>query len=567
MKKTIRINISGYIFHIDDDAYKQLEKYLNSITVKFSATKDGKEIISDIEARVAELFQNQTNDEKEVININDVKNVIDIMGQPEEFDDIEVEQYDENPVDESKKKSKTGKKIFRDSDERLVGGVCSGIASYFDIDPIAVRIIFILTTLMYGTSAIIYIILWIIIPEAKTTTQKLEMYGKNVNISNIEKILRKELITVKKSFKKLRESGNYDKVVDLIKDSVDFFIKFLVGVLKAILVFFGIVFTLVGVFTLATFISSVFFSDSPISPLSWANTIITPSGILELISSPIDVRFILISISIVVSIPLLAIIYGGLKLIFRFESKNKATGIIMFIAWFFAFFSVIFLTLKTARNFKTNETVNKVYNIDNKLDDTLVLKIDDRYDKNIYSEIQLGDIRVNEDVSGIYMIGRVRMQVVKSINDNIEMTIKKHSHGRTTNDAVENSKKIIYDWQQQDSVISFASYFKLSDGEKWRNQETKILLKIPIGMKIYFSKGMEKLLRHVKNDQAYWGGEIIGQYWIMTNNGLSLIKSKSKTIENKNETMLDSNEMKIDSLEIKIENNELEKMKEEIKKM
>ncbi len=239
----------------------------------------------------------------------------------------------------------------------------------------------------------------------------------------------------------------------------------------------------------------------------------------------------------------------------------------MFIAWFFAFFSVIFLTLKTARNFKTNETVNKVYNIDNKLDDTLVLKIDDRYDKNIYSEIQLGDIRVNEDVSGIYMIGRVRMQVVKSINDNIEMTIKKHSHGRTTNDAVENSKKIIYDWQQQDSVISFASYFKLSDGEKWRNQETKILLKIPIGMKIYFSKGMEKLLRHVKNDQAYWGGEIIGQYWIMTNNGLSLIKSKSKTIENKNETMLDSNEMKIDSLEIKIENNELEKMKEEIKKM
>jgi phage shock protein PspC (stress-responsive transcriptional regulator) len=198
MKKTLSINLSGSVFNIDDDAFQLLKDYLNLIERHFKNEEESKEIISDIEARIAELFKERISEFKQVISFLDVEEIIEIMGQPEEFIDPE----DSGQQDQKEKFGPSGyRRMYRDPDNRLVGGVCSGMAAYWGTDPLIIRIIFIVATLIFLSGTIIYLILWIVLPEAKTTAQKLEMRGETVNISNIGK-------AVKEEFEKIKEKMN-----------------------------------------------------------------------------------------------------------------------------------------------------------------------------------------------------------------------------------------------------------------------------------------------------------------------------------------------------------------------
>ena len=195
MKRTLSINLSGSVFNIDDDAYNLLKKYLDLIESHFADEKEGREIISDIESRIAELFKERITDYKQVIVIKDVEEIIEIMGQPEEIGD---------PMDASGTggREKFGpsryRRIYRDPDNRILGGVCGGMGAYWHIDPLIIRIIFAVASLIFLSGVLIYLILWIVIPEAKTTAQKLEMRGEPVNISNIGKAVKEEFQNFKK---------------------------------------------------------------------------------------------------------------------------------------------------------------------------------------------------------------------------------------------------------------------------------------------------------------------------------------------------------------------------------
>lgn len=187
MKKTINTNINGISFIIDDDAYAVLNTYLNAIKSHFKTKKGSDEIISDIESRIAELFQQMLNEKKQVLNIDDVNQVKDQMGQPSDFD-----QDAEEETIYYAKTSSSHKRLYRDTNDRMIGGVCSGLAAYFNVDTVWIRLIFVIAILS-GVSALAYIILWIIIPAARTVSERLEMRGDPVNISNIEKSIREEL--------------------------------------------------------------------------------------------------------------------------------------------------------------------------------------------------------------------------------------------------------------------------------------------------------------------------------------------------------------------------------------
>jgi len=197
MKKTLSINLSGMVFNIDDDAYRELQVYLSQIESHFADAEESKEILADIEARIAELFKERINDAKQVIVIKDVEEVIEILGRAEEIG----ESGDSSRESKKERFGPSGyRRIYRDPDNRVLGGVCSGMGAYFRIDPIIVRIIFIIGALIgIGTGLIIYLILWIAIPEAKTTAQKLEMKGEPVNISNIGKSVKEEFNRVRKN--------------------------------------------------------------------------------------------------------------------------------------------------------------------------------------------------------------------------------------------------------------------------------------------------------------------------------------------------------------------------------
>jgi phage shock protein PspC (stress-responsive transcriptional regulator) len=195
MKITVSINLGGYSINIDEDAYAELKMYLKNLELHFAGEESSSEILSDIETRIAELFRAKLTTYKQVINIEDVRQAISVLGTPEDISDSEGRSS------RDKFASPGYHRMYRDPDHRIIGGVCSGMGAYWDIDPLIVRIIFLALILAGGIGAMVYIILYIVLPEAKTTAQKIEMKGEPVNIHNIKDAVKKEFDSVRKNMK------------------------------------------------------------------------------------------------------------------------------------------------------------------------------------------------------------------------------------------------------------------------------------------------------------------------------------------------------------------------------
>ena len=191
MKLTVNINLGGYAFNMDEDAYERLRQYLKTIEREFSGETSSAEIIADIEGRVAELFKMRLTVYKQVINMKDVEEVMDILGSPELISGS-------GSAENETRTASSSRRIYRDPDRRIFGGVCAGLAEYLNMDALIIRIIFAILVIAGGFGILIYLVLWVVLPEAKTTAQKLEMRGDPVNIENIKESVKREFDTVKK---------------------------------------------------------------------------------------------------------------------------------------------------------------------------------------------------------------------------------------------------------------------------------------------------------------------------------------------------------------------------------
>ena len=234
MKKTYNINLGGIVFHIDEDAYDLLDKYLSNLRIHFSKEEGAEEIVHDMELRISELFSERLGEKKQVITLTDVEEIIAQMGKPEEFaeDDTTQESNTYN------KEEKAPKRLFRDPDSKVIGGVCSGIAAYLGWDVTILRIILILLSIPFITNGALgivlcYIIAWIIIPEANTAAEKLSMKGMKVNVENIGK-------TVTDGFEKMNNYVKSDKPHSVLHKTGEGFVSLVGGLVKAILVFAAI---------------------------------------------------------------------------------------------------------------------------------------------------------------------------------------------------------------------------------------------------------------------------------------------------------------------------------------
>lgn len=197
MKKTISINLNGMLFNIDDDAYARLEEYMKRIEAHFAGQDESNEIMNDIEARIAELLNERLGGGKKAVSINDIEEIIKTMGNPDEFAETEQENQNKQHYHYTHRP----RRLYRDPDNRVLGGVCGGMGAYMNIDPVIFRVIFVIIFFGYGVGLLIYLVLWIVIPEARTTAQKLEMRGDPVNVSNIGSFIKDEFENVKNSFK------------------------------------------------------------------------------------------------------------------------------------------------------------------------------------------------------------------------------------------------------------------------------------------------------------------------------------------------------------------------------
>ncbi|MFM2394352.1 MAG: hypothetical protein RLZZ546_2334 [Bacteroidota bacterium] len=212
MNKVLNINLGGLPFVIDDDAYNYLSKYLNSIKKHFSFSESKDEIMYDIEVRMAELFQEKLK-YKQIVTMTELDAIIKIMGKPEDFGGEPIDENEDLASSFKERRSsansyqymKPGKRLFRDPDQKVVGGVCSGLSIYLGIeDPIWIRLIFFIL-MLGGIGFMIYLFMLIAVPKAKTSSDRLAMKGEPINIDNIAKKVEEEIENFTKSINEFGE--------------------------------------------------------------------------------------------------------------------------------------------------------------------------------------------------------------------------------------------------------------------------------------------------------------------------------------------------------------------------
>ena len=191
MKKALTITIAGTLFTIEEDAYQKLEEYLKSVASYFKSHPDNKEIIRDIETRIAEQLMSRPNKDA-VVTINDVETLILTIGKVEDFSD------------EHKSQPNTSHKLYRNPDNVWIMGVASGIAAYVHIDPLVIRIGFIILTLITGIAPgiLVYIFLVLIVPAAHSNSEKNQMKGEPIDVEIIKENLKKTGTEFKDNIKK-----------------------------------------------------------------------------------------------------------------------------------------------------------------------------------------------------------------------------------------------------------------------------------------------------------------------------------------------------------------------------
>jgi len=522
MKKTVRINISGLIFNIDEDAYNKLQQYLNSITKKFLNTDEGNEIIADVEARIAELFQERIGDRKEVVSLLDIEHVVEIMGKPEDFEEVLEE---EEPINEELQGKKATRRIYRDPDNRMLGGLASGIAAYFNVDPIIIRVIFVLLTLFYGTSILVYVLLWVIIPEAKTRSQKLEMRGQDINLSNIETSIKSEFQQVKTNFDKWQKSGGYSDVRTNVGSILNMFWKVMLIFVKVVLVIVGAFFFLSGIALLGTMTGVFFLNDTFLSPFSWNNINFSLHDFVRLFTDGFTARVGIISTYLLFLIPTLTVIYFGLKFIFRFKNKNKYIGLYAGSLWIVSLLVLIGSAVKISYGMRATEEISQSYQINNPNPDTLYIKLFDTDHDNGWDRkfANFDNIFVNMENDKIEILGRPILQILKSETGKTSIKIVKKSDGMNRDEAMKLAKNIKYEWQQVDSAFYFRRYFNLEGKQIVRDQELDIVFEIPVGKVIYMGENLHYITSYIENTEELYEDEMTGHYWIMTEDGLRLL--------------------------------------------
>ncbi|MFA5326836.1 MAG: PspC domain-containing protein [Prolixibacteraceae bacterium] len=521
MKKTFTINISGSVFHIEEDAYERLHDYLQHLNSFFNAQAGGQEILQDIEARIAELLQEKMTDGKEAVTSEWVEEIMQRMGNPEDFTD----QDESGTRTDEPKTEKSKKRMYRDTENRVLGGVCSGMGAYFKIDPVFLRILFVLLVFVgVGVSILVYIILWIVVPKASTTAQRLEMRGEEATISNIRKTIQEEVTEVKKSFSKISKSESFRKGKEAANKAGQASTQVFRGLGKVVGVFFGGMLILIGFLGFVSLIVSlavgntVFYSHG-----IGVNPDMNLSGVLGFMVSPGLVSVSILLLVLLVGIPLLSILFIGTKLVFRYKTNNKAIGLGAFGIWLVALVAMIFVTVGQVSNFSQKSSVSSGKSLDCPECKTLYLEAESSAETmNAEDNVHFEDITLIEMNGEKVLAGNPRLRIEPTDASDFSVIVRKQARGRNSSEVQGNLDHIQYNIDSRDSTLVLDRFFTIGNKGKWRSQEVQVIVKVPTGKMVHLGKNLNRLHFDFDNINNIWTGEMAGKTWKMTDEGLSL---------------------------------------------
>lgn len=474
MNTTVNINLGGLFFHIDEDAYQKLTRYFDAIKRSLSNSSGQDEIINDIEMRVSELLNEKQKSDKHVIGLKDVDEVIAIMGQPEDYK-IDDENSASGSINYSAIKSK---KLYRDTEKGMIGGVAAGLSHYFGIDIVWIRIVMLLLLLGAGTGVLAYIIFWIVVPEAKTTAEKIEMSGEPVTISNIEKKVRAEFDSVSEKIKNV----DYDKYGNQIKSNAGkigtTFGNFIVSVFSVFAKVLGILLIFSGLATLILLLIAVFtLGSSSFIEVPWQSFI--DAG--NFTDYPIWSFGLLMFFA--VGIPFFFLTLLGFKLV---SPKIKSIGNIakytLLALWIIAVAILISIGVQQATEVAYDgKTVEKA-TIIMQPTDTLYLKFkyNDYYSKDINDRENFKFVQDSADIEMIYS-NNVGIKILATDAKFPYIQIEKSARGKTFQEAKKRADKIKYNFKIVGNSILLDNYILTEISNKFRGQEVKIFLYLPMG--------------------------------------------------------------------------------------
>lgn len=525
MKKTLTVNISGQVFHIDEDAYKVLNDYLQSIKQHFAKTRGGDEIFTDIEARIAEMLKEKLTQNKEVITIEDIGQIIKTIGDPGEFGG---ETDEHSTTGNQAQNEKSVKRLYRDPENAMLGGVCSGLAAYFHTDVVWFRLGFAVAAIIgFGAPVLIYIMLWIVVPEANTVTERLEMKGEKVNISNIGQSIREEIEKVKSKFNDFASEARstYKKKSEVHRPDIQraghAIISLVEIFVRIILVFIGIVLFIIGITLVLAFLALVFGFGHQLFVFDTELILIPIPHILNLITGHADANaFIKIGLILLLGIPIAMILWGGIKLIFGIE-RTRYAGIMFFNLWLIGLIICVYFGFKFGKSFRHPGNYHETTSTGLRQDTLLTLKLAD-YDqfRKLAQSTEIIEIEhikmiLNPDDKDFFY-GLPEMKIEKAQGNEVGLEIIKMAKGQTGIEADARAARTVYSYTTDMNTLILDPFFKLPENELWRVQQVILILGVPVGTFLKFEGGMDEIV----NDDFYFKGDLDGKTWQMTETGL-----------------------------------------------
>lgn len=516
MNQTLTVNISGMVFHIEVDAYDTLKNYLNKIKSYFNNSEEREEIMLDIESRIAELFSGMMSEKNQVITASDVENVINVMGKPEQYI-TEDEEQSQSFSNETYVKS--DKKLFRNPDDRILGGVCSGLGAYIGLDTVWVRLFFV-AAFFLGFGLLTYIILWIVMPEAKTASDKLKMKGEPINIQNIGKKFEEEANKVSENLKNVDTNKFTKKAGSVLENIVGAIATIFTGIFNIVGKILGVAFLIVGTFMMVVLLGMLFGSKTIFSITSDGMFSFESQEFFNLIFVSQDQYYLaILGVLLVIGIPILTLIYIAIKLLFKIK-MHYSVGLTMSILFVIGMSICALVGIKMGTELSSDEEIVKTHHI-GATQHTLMIKSPNELlpGKGILED-KVTSISIDEET--LYM-SDVRLEIEKSKTDSMILELKLSSNGSTSKEAIKNTRMINYNYQLTDSALVFDNYFSTLKENKIRGQQVELTLYIPLYQVVYLDESVKELIFDVDNVTNTYDKKMVRNKWIMLESGLTCL--------------------------------------------
>jgi phage shock protein PspC (stress-responsive transcriptional regulator) len=495
MNKTIIININGTVFHIEEDAYEVLKNYMTDVKRHFLNSADSLEITTDIENRIAEMFSELlARDNKQVIVEQDVKLVIEQMGTVEDFEHADEDNH--TAANDHYAYNNGSRSLFRDPDDHLIGGVCAGLANYFNINAVWVRLIFALSTAFAGTGLVLYIILWMVIPKAITRGDRMAMKGQKLDLQGFKANFEEELNNIKGNLSDLHNEARplVYKFRDFSGEVFHHTGKFLSGAGNLFVKLLGITVLLAcfaGVIALVVSLAlAEVWGQAPIHLFPF--NVVANEYANKIYFSAFFVAFI----------PLLAIILTVIKALFKTRSMDVNIGILILVIWLFSVGTLVFYGSKVSAGFRSSASFNQTVSIQPTKNNIYYLKLNDvkyfTHEDSLRLDIKshFKNMIVTDDDDNIndFEPKSVYIHIEKSDVSQPMLVESFRSQGSQYEDALFNARNTSYLFTQQDTVLKFDRALQRAAGTSWHGQQVELTLRIPLNATVVIDERLDRYL-------------------------------------------------------------------------